>query len=291
MNSIELLSCLPQLLDERLTALEIPHGELELISSNMNYVFTDYEHVLCKVQGPMALGANRVEKEISLSQYMEKWVPTTRPAYDKPFEVGGLVAGVWIYCKGLTKNEAELTVADIKLVLDNISAIHRIPINKNLKVITLSEAVSSLAKITKSYPIQDNFEKLLVELVNEYEGRFIETRNNEAKVLLHGDAHLGNFIFGDKLTVCDLESVMVGEREHDLGVLLYLCDRKGASDSVLEAIKEHIHKSKLDPARVVLFARIKAVQGLMDNIAWGHYSKLPDRLHAFAHSRFERLLM
>lgn len=291
MNSNELLASLPQLLDERLTLLEIPHGELKLISSNMNYVFTDYKHVLCKVQGPMASGLNRVEKEILFSQYMGEWVSTTHPAYGKPFEVGGLVAGVWNYCEGTTKNEAELTVADIGLVLDSISAIHKIPIDENLKVITLSETVSSLVKTVSSYQIQDNFEKLLVELINEYAGRFIETSNSETEVLLHGDAHIGNFIFGHKLTVCDLESVMIGYREHDLGVLLYLCDRKGASDAVLETIKEYIYDNGLDSTRVVLCARIKAVQGLMDNIAWGHYSKLPDRLYSFAHSRFERLLM
>lgn len=291
MNSNELLASLPQLLDERLTLLEIPHGELELISSNMNYVFTDHEYILCKVQGLMASGLNRIEKEILFSQYIGEWVPTTHPAYGKPFEVGGLVAGVWDYCEGTTKNEAELTVADIGLVLDNISAIHRIPIDENLNVITLSETVSSLVKTVSSYQIQDNFEKLLVELINEYAGRFIETRNSEAEVLLHGDAHIGNFIFGHKLTVCDLESVMIGDREHDLGVLLYLCDRKGASDAVLKTIKEYIYDNGLDSTRVVLCARIKAVQGLMDNIAWGHYGKLPDRLYSFAHSRFERLLI
>lgn len=108
---------------------------------------------------------------------------------------------------------------------------------------------------------------------------------------MHGDAHIGNLTFGHELTVCDLESVMVGEPEQDVGVFLYLCDRNGASDAVLEAIKGHVSANELDPARVVLFARIKAIQGLMDNITWEHYRKLPDRLYSFANSRFERLFL
>lgn len=168
MESDKLLSRLPRLLSERLTLLGIPHKDLVLISSNMNYVLTDYRNVLCKVQGTRALNQGRAEKEIFFSQLIGKNIPTTQPLISEPFEVEGLSVGVWEYCHGVTKSEEELTTGDISLVLGAITSIHGVPFDENLTVTTLYDSIKSISEVALSYPNQDYFEKVLLELVDEY---------------------------------------------------------------------------------------------------------------------------
>lgn len=266
----------------------IKHGEFVHIQSGRNYVFSDRKHVVCKIEGNESQNNTFFANEIRVAHFLTPLNIATSPALNELIQVEGSHVSVWVWQEGETFLEEHVTPTQVMFMLEALTNFHNVTQGtKKLELLSLYDVLQLKAELIDGLHMNDFMVNEVRHLINIHIKQMQPMSNFS---LLHGDAHMGNFIVNaNQAFMCDLENVCLGEPEYDFGSLLYLCYRKGASNNVLRMIKNYCISQGLNMNKIVDYGKIKAMQNMIDNVLAGDIHKLSARLQSLHNNRLMQL--
>jgi thiamine kinase-like enzyme len=278
---------------EALKIKDIEHGELSYILSGGHLVFSDKNNLLVKIaradRNPKTRYKNLV-KEMSVSQALVASELVTTPFVNEIITICDLPATVWRWETGKTFTETDMTLEHLLAATSHAQKLHaelakhpdlvkqKTNFNKHQR-----RYLKDLTKLDLTKEVAQEISQLAVNTL-------LPVEPNSPFVAIHGDLHLGNAIFSDTGNVkfCDLENVLYGEPEYDLGVLIGVAQRRGADPATVLQYVNFLDNNDYNCEKILGYAKRVAIFGMIGNTIEKHYDKAELRLNNYLNSALYR---